>query len=201
VYRGRIILLEGADGSGKTTLALDLKNRFGARVMHGRVWKKMGRWHAGIMRRAVRLAEAGELVVLDRHWVSEHVYGPIFRGGPAYGDDVASCYDRTIRMGGAVVLCSPRDVARHLKEFERLKAARGEKFARINEVVLAYRSLASGDMHWTGGDYLGQYIRHGDFLENGGVLYDRFTYHSPIRPAAGAEDFNDYLIRRIGWTR
>ena len=208
---GRIVLLEGADGSGKSTLARDLKDRYGARVMHGRVWRRMARWHAGMMRRAVRLAQAGELVVLDRHWLSEYVYGPVFRGRVAYGDDVAETYDWTVRNNGAVVLCVPGDVSRHIREFDRLTATRPEMFATMDSVIRRYWMIAEGYMlvpdGLMGTDYLTRYVRHGDFLiQRNAFRYDRFEGAHvgrlvPRHAPGNAMKFNDELMRSIGWRR
>src|SRR5258708_10796608 len=112
-----IIVLEGADQSGKTTLASHLVNVYGAYYMHAKVWKQMLKWHSGIMRRAVRLSARGELVVLDRHWISEFVYGSIFRGGPAYDGARAAHFDQLILQHGIYILCVPSDPQGQLAPF------------------------------------------------------------------------------------
>ena len=92
---GAIIVVEGADQSGKTTLCRRLVEAHGARCMHSRVWRDTVRWHSGIVRRAVRLRDRGEVICLDRHWISEGIYGPIFHGS-CYADEVAEEFDSAI---------------------------------------------------------------------------------------------------------
>jgi hypothetical protein len=101
-----IVVLEGADASGKTTLARHLVDRYGARYLHSTRRREVWRWHLGALRWAVR-ESASRLVVLDRLWLSEQVYGQVFRGGPAY-DLGARCLDRVLlRYGAVTVLCVP----------------------------------------------------------------------------------------------
>ncbi len=170
-----IILVEGADGAGKTTLVDHLVAQHGARRMHGRVWVDMTRWHRGMLRRAERLAEEGELVVLDRHWVSELVYGPIFRGGPHYSNTTAAEFDYAIRGApGVYVLCVPTDARKHLERFERLKTERPEKFQNIEKVIQRYQELLHGNVAHPGGNLIDLFIRFGDFGK------DRKVHHHDI---------------------
>lgn len=168
-----IICVEGADNSGKTTLCKHLVNQHGARYMHARVWKEMVRWHSGIMRYAIKLHERGELVVLDRHWISEFIYGPVFRHKPAYGNALAQDFDELILMRGCYVLCIPSDLqgqlARHRQRVEKGK----EMFQQIERVVQYYADLAKGNVAHPGPTYLDELIRFGDFITRGGaVVYD-----------------------------
>ena len=167
-----IILIEGADASGKTTLARHLVETYGARRMHGRIWSNMWRWHVGMLRRAVRLADDG-LVVLDRHWLSELVYGQVYRGGPSY-DLGARCVDRVLQRAGAVtVLCAPADQEAQLAVHAKRAARGGEGFADVREVVALYADLRAGNVARPGDGYLGQLIRFGDFARRPDVMvYD-----------------------------
>ena len=94
-----IVVLEGANAAGKTTLARHLVERYGARYLHSRPTRDPWRRHVAMLRRAVALSER-HLVVLDRHWLSEQVYGRVF-GSPAY-DLGARCLDRVLRRYGAL---------------------------------------------------------------------------------------------------
>lgn len=70
----QVIVLEGCDGTGKTTLAGTFRDRHGCTVIHS------GRTPDGIDladRYRQILATPGKLV-LDRSFVSELVYGPLF---------------------------------------------------------------------------------------------------------------------------
>lgn len=157
-----IIVLEGADATGKTTLAKTLVRKFGARYLHLGIHRDIWRWHLAAVRRAVRLAEH-HLVVVDRLWLSEQAYGQAFRGGPAY-DLGARTLDRVLqRYGALTVLCVRRDFAGHMYHFERLKTERPEKFDGIERVAQLYYDLWSGNVAHPGDTYLDQLIRHQDF--------------------------------------
>ena len=158
-----IIVVEGADGSGKTTLARHLVEAHGARSMHSRIWRDCARWHRGIVRRAVRLSVAGQTVCLDRIWPSELIYGPIFRGH-CYADEVAEELDDAIRMvPHAYVLCVPLDVERHLARFEELRATGRERFDRVEAVAQRYADLLLGNVAHPGDNLVDRFIRYGDF--------------------------------------
>lgn len=167
-----IVILDGADGVGKTNLAHHLVREHGARYLHLGIHRDIWRWHVAAARRAIKLAET-RLVVVDRLWLSEQAYGQAFRGGPGY-DLGARCLDRLLQRYGAVtVLCVRRDLERHLADFERLKMERPEKFSGIGRVAQLYCDLALGNVAHPGDTYLDQLIRWGDYARRPDVmLYD-----------------------------
>jgi thymidylate kinase len=73
----RTIAIEGCDGVGKTTLAKRLAREHGFRIVHS------GPTPAGhdLRSRYRRILMEPGSVVLDRCFVSELVYGPLFREG------------------------------------------------------------------------------------------------------------------------
>lgn len=157
-HRPGVIILEGADASGKTTLARYLCMHYGARYLHNGPYRDCWRWHLGCFRRAERLALAGELVVVDRHWVSEMIYGNIYRGGAQY-PVAARCLDRLwLRLGALNVLCVPSVAQAQIRRHTRLRAARDEYASDIRLVVDRYRQLAGYPAAMPGNqdsDYLG----------------------------------------------
>lgn len=169
-----IIVLEGADCSGKTTLARHLVERYDARYLHGRVFPKMWRYHVAMVRLALRWADE-RLVVVDRLWLSELVYGPIFRGAAAY-DVGARCLDRVLLRGAALnVLCAPLDQERQLEEHRKRRELGQERFANVQRVVAAYADLRHGNVAHPGDGYLDQLIRYGDYAKRHDVfVYDRY---------------------------
>lgn len=170
-----IILVEGADKSGKTTLCDYLRAAHEARYMHSRVWRDCARWHAGIIRRALRLHEVGEIVCLDRLFISEYIYGPIFRG-TAYPDEVGECLDTKLRnVGCAYVLCVPSDMPAHLARFEQSRAAGREAFDRVEQVIQRYDGLLRGNVAHPGDNFVDRFIRYGDFASD-----DRCVVHYDI---------------------
>lgn len=175
-----IIVLEGADSSGKTMLARHLVEAHGAANLHSTVRRDTWRWHVGALRLAIRRA-ARQLVVMDRHWISEMVYGAVFRGGPAY-DVGARCMDRVLRRYGALyVLAAPLDQRRQEERWVA-DAAHGkrEHFNRVREVITLYADLRDGNVAHPGDGYLDQLIRFQDFTQRDDVLvYDMDGFQGP----------------------
>lgn len=167
-----IVILEGADHSGKTTLARVLLKKYGGHYLHGRVFRNMWRSHVAMMRLALRWADT-QLVVIDRIWLSELVYGPIYRGGAAY-DLGARCLDRlAMRVGAVTVLCAPDDQQYQIQRHAD-RAGKGlEVFHNIEMAVNTYADLARGNLARDGDSYLAQLIRYGDYAERQDVVvYD-----------------------------
>lgn len=178
-----IVLIEGADSSGKSTLAKHLVETHGAKYLHSTVRHHVWKWHVGALRVAMRKSRK-RLVVLDRHYLSELIYGAIFRGGPeefGYGSSGigARSIDRVLRRLGAVtVLCAPAD---QLRQAERWKIGRAEgkleHFPSVREVIKRYADLRHGNIAHPGDGYLDQLTRFGDFTDRDDVLvYDLDDY-------------------------
>jgi thymidylate kinase len=71
-----VIVLEGCDGAGKTSLADALRDQHGYAVTHsGRTCDD-----TDLAARYRRILAAPGKIVLDRSFVSELVYGPLFHG-------------------------------------------------------------------------------------------------------------------------
>jgi len=71
-----LIVLEGCDGAGKTTLAAAFASRYGYAIVHA---TRTPEGEDLVAKYRVILARPGRLV-LDRSFVSELVYGPLERG-------------------------------------------------------------------------------------------------------------------------
>lgn len=73
-----ILILEGPDGSGKTTLAEQLQRQTGYQLLH-RTQPKNEEDKKRMMDEYVQVLKAGKNVIMDRAWYSELVYGPVMR--------------------------------------------------------------------------------------------------------------------------
>lgn len=174
-----IIPLEGGDCGGKSTLGEYFREHHGAKIIHNRRWPNMWKYHVAAVRLALKWADHG-LVCLDRAWLSELVYGEVYRGGPSY-DLGARCLDRILmRVGAVTVLCSPDDQQFQIKR-HAARAARGEEaYKQIQKVVARYADLAKGNAVHPGDGYLAQLIRYGDYAQRKDVLIydmDRDGHH------------------------
>lgn len=141
-----LIVLEGPDGSGKTTLAKFLEERYGAVYFHQSYHKDWDifDYFTGRLMEASRIASE-RLVVMDRLWISELVYGAVYRGGSRW-PLIGRMVDRVIlKHAGIYVFCltAPETAAaRH----EQLKAERGEMFSSgADKVASAFVNVSIGD--------------------------------------------------------
>ncbi len=109
----RVIALEGCDGVGKTTVARRFAEDYGYRVVHSthqaRATDLFGHYES-------LLTQPGPLV-LDRCFVSEAVYGHLFRGLSRLADsDLRTLAKLLRRQPGVLVhlLASPDDIVSRL---------------------------------------------------------------------------------------
>lgn len=81
-----IYVIEGPDGTGKTTLAKALSDKIKAVTIHTSFDPNWKIWtcHCKVINSAVSLSRSHIPVILDRWAVSEEIYGTVFRGGPGY---------------------------------------------------------------------------------------------------------------------
>lgn len=91
-----IIILEGCDASGKTTLAQKLMKAYPNHVyMHNAVTDDIYSLHKNSVEAAIE-ASRHHLVIIDRLHLSEKVYGTVFRSGPSYDYDMFDAWLDTI---------------------------------------------------------------------------------------------------------
>lgn len=131
-----VIVLEGCDGTGKTTRAAELANRHGYSVVHSaRADDPDGLADAY---RAV-LRQPGKLA-LDRSFVSELVYGPLRDGGSRLtGREAAELAFALADRGGVLV-----HLTAHPKALEwRLRARDGyaPPLDRLRVLLAKYRDV------------------------------------------------------------
>jgi predicted ATPase len=131
-----VVVIEGCDGTGKTTLAAALNARFGFTVLHssrpGRVIDQAA-WHRSTLARPGRVA-------LDRSFVSELVYGPLLSGECRLSAaDAARLAFLVADRGGVLVHLTglPETLAARLLRRDGYAPPVEEISARVN----AYRNL------------------------------------------------------------
>ena len=149
-----IIILEGPDGAGKTYLADKLRERYHkdtgqeACYIHGRAWKDVWRWHLGMLRRAAHEAER-RLVIVDRHWISECIYGTVLRSGPGYSvAGQRALHRQWLHLGALYVLCVP-DPEFIVSQHAALTLGREElvkKTQHMRDVACRYVDLVKGNV-------------------------------------------------------
>lgn len=138
-----IVIVEGCDGTGKTTVAKFLCKKFNGHYIHNTYrWPtKMPLYHTAALHRAIKLAEE-KLVVIDRLWMSEAIYAAVYRGGSPW-PQMGRIIDRIVmKHAGIYILCRlPTD---HAKRFAELKQQRQEMYDDVTEVGIRFNDLMWG---------------------------------------------------------
>jgi len=124
-----IIVFEGPDGSGKTSLAKTMASHVGGRYIHltYRFKDRMHLYHGAAIRLAARLSR-NQPVIVDRWWPSEIVYADAYRGGSKFAKYYLLLEHIANNLGVTYVICLPEDRTRYLDHFAVLKDQRTEMY-------------------------------------------------------------------------
>lgn len=117
-----IIILEGIDGVGKSTLARRLQGQDGRRVVHSGPPKTYD-WTAEYVTPVKICFETNANVVFDRFHLGEWVWPDIFNRKSIFKtfDDVIACHLEILSMGANIIY-----VKRNMKAVENTLRERGE---------------------------------------------------------------------------
>ena len=98
-----IIIIEGPDGAGKTTLATQLSEQTGYPIEHRS--KPENEERTKMREEYLDLVMSGRNVILDRCWYSEIVYGKVMRDQAyiAY-DDMLAFEELLANNGGGIII-------------------------------------------------------------------------------------------------
>lgn len=183
---GAIVVLEGADCAGKSTLAKAVlaqavDNRLDAAYLHGLPW--VGRVlaeHLRVFKEATALADRGGVAVVDHYTVAESLYGAEYRDGPAY--DVSRIEEALELVGALRVFCVPTDLQAQIERHAKRRAKGKEDFASASGIVSRYADLVHGNMFRPGMDPASVDTRHGDVMNRAtSRLYCMDTHHGQKR--------------------
>lgn len=186
-----IIVIEGADGAGKTTLAHALMeaipNGLGEYI-HATRPDDQWSYAAGLIDQAVASHRRGKVVVMDRLWISDNVYSWIHQHPSRSGINVRRQESVLNRYGAFYVMCTPHP-RQLINEFRALSRNRDEMYAGKIEgmqlVMQRYYDLWHGGAVPQGyGDRPEQYTDQLSVLSPMNkrpltFLYDRFTVAPP----------------------
>jgi len=138
-----VVILDGPDACGKTTLANRLIEKYGGEYIHAtyKFAKKMPLYHGALLRRALKKAKK-HLVIIDRLHVSEYIYAKVFRGGtpwpwmlPMFNN---ICRDLSI----PIIICVPETFERGVEWFTETKKERYEMYDDMKNVLKEYIEYA-----------------------------------------------------------
>jgi hypothetical protein len=131
-----IVTIDGANATGKTTLAEELKRRHNAVIFHQtyRFRDKIFIYHQAVLHQALKLAKT-RLVVLDRLWMSEVAYAEVYRGGTPWPHQ-GRMVDRILQRASAVqVVAVERDRELLLERYRTTRSHRTDVDAQHNADV------------------------------------------------------------------
>lgn len=142
-----IILLEGADCSGKTTLAETLCSALQEKAVYVHHTEKNNTIadFSRTLNEAADRRREGKWTIIDRLWISEMIYGPLMRDANRDPEGVVA---RLCHMHGVVTVVSIRqDLSKHLNHFRETQKTRDEYAAeQIINVIQAYHDLWYGTL-------------------------------------------------------
>lgn len=98
-----LFIIEGPDGSGKTSLAETLSKQTGYPIVH-RSQPKSEEEKAKMFDEYLRLASSSKNVILDRCWYSEMVYGPVMRDASVLSYPDMYKLEAAAKKHGAIVI-------------------------------------------------------------------------------------------------
>ena len=98
-----IIIIEGPDGSGKTTLAEKMHKQTGYKLLH-RSYPKTEEDKERMMAEYMQVIKSGVNCIFDRSWYSEMVYGPVMRNDSIISYPQMYTLERELTKRGAIVI-------------------------------------------------------------------------------------------------
>lgn len=150
----KLYIVEGADGTGKSTLCNALMEKTKGNLLHATYDKdwSIPEYHTDMAAVAIRLMKYQD-VIMDRWAVSEEVYANAFRGGAEYSADdfmkrVLGSYGITNTV---FVYCTTDNI---VENHEANKKIRAEMFDDMSPVVKSYEDyMASTKIDWLRYDF------------------------------------------------
>lgn len=131
------ILLEGPDGTGKSTLANTLKERFGYEYIHLSKDDFDKGCDTDFFEKFYELIKCEDNIIVDRAIFSNIIYGEVFNNGcisKTLADLIFSEFDWAI-------ICLPHNKEKYLENFNMLKNEREEMFSNMTEVYDRFLEL------------------------------------------------------------
>lgn len=134
---GFVIVIEGCDKTGKTSLATALSSMLGWPVV-----KCVQPGPGGAVKEYLsKLSDNRGPFIADRFHLGESVYGPIYRDTPPIRQPYLDIIESVLLSRGSLLVLMEDRVDRIVERFKRLD----ESFAKIRDVLLIARNF---DLEW-----------------------------------------------------
>lgn len=135
-----IIIIEGADGSGKTTLAERLISDNGhGKYLHAeyKFKNKIPIYHLALLKKAIKLSK-NTLVIIDRLHISEYIYAKVFRGGTKWPHQLQDFNKICKHLHIPIIICIPDSIQRGVEWFNENKNKRFELYNNVERITEEY---------------------------------------------------------------
>lgn len=129
--KGKIILIEGPDCTGKTTLCDQLINRHGFYYKHLKRPVDVELLYTQLIKELKKAKKVGMNIVIDRAYISNIVYANVFQDAGVLSNKLRLKINKLVDM---IIICLPSNKLEYLKKFNRLKKSRKELYNDMEEV-------------------------------------------------------------------
>ncbi len=148
-----LIILEGADGVGKSTLGRSLARQFDGFYFHATATKTlipaMADYQKNLMENILENVFMGKTVVMDRFWPSELIYGSVFRPDNPYGFTHHLIKQQCDQIDAIYVCCfSSTAIERHKIKKDPAHPYDDTSFEKIYKHYENFYELHGDDQHF-----------------------------------------------------
>lgn len=126
-----IILIEGPDGVGKTTLALKLKNLYSCEYIHSPTVSDVESYYKQLILKIYSVKEQGGNLVIDRASISNKIYTTVFGDTTLLSNKSREEFENNVDL---IIYCLPYDREEYLNTFNQLKNNRWEKYQQMGKI-------------------------------------------------------------------
>lgn len=144
--QGKIILIEGPDSTGKTSLYNSINSLTKAAYIH--ITKPQDdseeayiNMYKNTLTAATLIKETGQYVVLDRHLISNLIYDRVFENIIRDNSQFIETMFKTI---DCFVMSLPSNKEKYLEKFEEMKSTREELYKDMSQIYDSYSDLWNG---------------------------------------------------------
>lgn len=129
-----IVLIDGPDGSGKTTLC-DLLRKNGFEYIHLSKERKVNNLYNNLIL-YLESNKNNKDVVIDRAYISNIIYSNVFNDSEYISlDNLQKIHN----LVDCIILTIPKDREKYLKHFDKLKGDRPELYSSMEKVYDSYK--------------------------------------------------------------